>query len=57
MKQEQKHSLKALEAASEDPEFEVKLQVKMAIVRISQGEQAKGSVWKQMMEARATLKE
>ncbi|MGF9977873.1 conserved virulence factor C family protein [Viridibacillus arvi] len=49
-------SLKALEEASDDSEFEVKLQVKMAIARISQGEEAKGSVWKQMTEARATKK-
>lgn len=49
--------LKALEAASDDPEFEVKLQVKMAIARISQGKEAMGSVWKQMTEARALAKE
>lgn len=45
-------SLLALKAAENDPEFEVKLQVKMAIARIEQGEEAKGSVWKQMTEAR-----
>lgn len=50
-------SLKALEEASSDPEFEVKLQVKMAIARISQGKEAMGSVWKQMTEARAIAKE
>lgn len=49
--------LEALEKASNDPEFEVKLQVKMAIARILQGEEAKGSVWKQMMEARTIEKE
>lgn len=43
-------SLPALKEAENDPEFEVKLQVKMAIARIEQGEEAKGSVWKQMME-------
>lgn len=43
-------SLPALRDAENDPEFEVKLQVKMAIARIEQGEEAKGSVWKQMME-------
>lgn len=43
-------SLSALREAEEDPEFEVKLQMKMAIARIEQGEEAKGSVWKQMME-------
>lgn len=44
------HCLKALKEAEEDPEFEVKLQVKMAIARIELGEEAKGSVWKQMTE-------
>ncbi len=43
-------SLPALHEAENDPEFEVKLQVKMAIARIEQGEEAKGSVWKQMTE-------
>ena len=42
--------LPALKEAENDPEFEVRLQVKMAIARIEQGEEAKGSVWKQMME-------
>lgn len=42
--------LEALHEAENDPEFEVKLQVKMAIARIEQGEEAKGSVWKQMTE-------
>ncbi|WP_427110043.1 conserved virulence factor C family protein [Lysinibacillus xylanilyticus] len=45
-------SLEALKSAAEDKEFEVKLQVKMAIARIEQGEEAKGSVWKQMTESR-----
>ncbi|PPA71206.1 conserved virulence factor C family protein [Jeotgalibacillus proteolyticus] len=45
-------SLPALKAAEDDPEFEVKLQVMMAIERIEGGEEAKGSVWKQMTEAR-----
>ncbi|WP_397537783.1 conserved virulence factor C family protein [Rummeliibacillus pycnus] len=49
--------LDALEGASNDPEFEVKLQVKMAIVRISQGQEAMGSVWKQMTEARTVTRE
>lgn len=43
-------SLPALREAENDKEFEVKLQVKMAIARIEQGEEAKGSVWKQMTE-------
>ena len=40
----------SIKEAENDPEFEVKLQVKMAIARIEQGEEAKGSVWKQMTE-------
>ncbi|MHC0035715.1 conserved virulence factor C family protein [Pseudoneobacillus sp. C159] len=47
-----KSALPALKAAENDPEFEVSLQVKMAIERIEGGEEAKGSVWKQMTEAR-----
>ncbi|MFC0477989.1 conserved virulence factor C family protein [Robertmurraya beringensis] len=45
-------ALPALKAAEEDPEFEVSLQIKLAIERIELGEDAKGSVWKQMTEAR-----
>ncbi|MFP7479153.1 conserved virulence factor C family protein [Terribacillus saccharophilus] len=44
------------EAARQETEFEVKLQLNMAIERIAGGEAAKGSVWKQMTEA-AKLKE
>ena len=44
--------LSALKQAENDPEFEVALQVKMAIDRIEHGEEAQGSVWKQMTEAR-----
>ncbi|MCX8002598.1 MAG: virulence factor [Anoxybacillus mongoliensis] len=44
--------LSALKAAENDPEFEVSMQVKMAIERIEGGEEAKGSVWKQMTESR-----
>ncbi|MFP7297938.1 conserved virulence factor C family protein [Neobacillus niacini] len=47
-------SLPALKAAEDDPEFEVSMQIKMAIERIQGGEAAKGSVWKQMTEARKT---
>lgn len=46
------NALPALKEAEEDPEFEVKLQIRMAISRIEEGEHAKGSVWKQMSEAR-----
>ncbi|MFS0786744.1 conserved virulence factor C family protein [Shouchella sp. 1P09AA] len=45
-------AIPALQAAEGDPEFEVALQVKMALERIQGGEAAKGSVWKQMTEAR-----
>jgi hypothetical protein len=45
-------SLPALKEAEDDPEFEVSMQIKMAIERIEGGEAAKGSVWKQMTEAR-----
>jgi hypothetical protein len=41
-----------LRKAENDPEFEVSMQIKMAIERIEGGEDAKGSVWKQMTEAR-----
>jgi len=44
--------LPALKAAENDSEFEVSMQVKMAIERIEGGEEAKGSVWKQMTESR-----
>ena len=44
--------LPALKQAENDPEFEVALQIKMAIDRIEHGEEAQGSVWKQMTEAR-----
>ncbi len=45
-------ALEALKEAESDPEFEVALQVKMALERIEGGEEARGSVWKQMTEAR-----
>ncbi|MGG3955172.1 PBS lyase HEAT-like repeat domain protein [Anoxybacillus flavithermus] len=45
-------ALPALKAAENDPEFEVSMQIKMAIERIEGGEEAKGSVWKQMTESR-----
>ena len=44
--------LSALKQAENDTEFEVAMQVKIAIDRIEHGEEAKGSVWKQMTEAR-----
>ncbi|MDQ0205978.1 conserved virulence factor C family protein [Alkalicoccobacillus murimartini] len=45
-------AIDALKVAEKDPEFEVALQAKMALERIEGGEEAKGSVWKQMTEAR-----
>ena len=45
-------ALPALKAAENDKEFEVDLQIKLAIERIEGGEEAKGSVWKQMTESR-----
>jgi Virulence factor/Scaffold protein Nfu/NifU N terminal/HEAT repeats len=45
-------ALPALKAAEDDPEFEVSMQIKLAIERIEQGEEAKGSIWKQMIEVR-----
>lgn len=45
-------ALPALKQAVNDPEFEVDLQIKMAIERIEGGQAALGSVWKQMTEAR-----
>ncbi|PGT83086.1 conserved virulence factor C family protein [Bacillus sp. AFS040349] len=45
-------ALQALKEAEDDSEFEVSMQVKMAIGRIEGGEEAKGSVWKQMTESR-----
>ncbi|RLL42027.1 virulence factor [Oceanobacillus piezotolerans] len=38
----------ALEEAADDPEFEVRMQIKLALERIKGGEDAKGSVWHQM---------
>ncbi|WEG12296.1 conserved virulence factor C family protein [Pullulanibacillus sp. KACC 23026] len=45
-------ALEALKAAKEDPEFEVALQIQMAIERIEGGQAAQGSVWKQMTDSR-----
>lgn len=41
-------ALPALREAQDDSEFEVALQVKMALERIEAGEKAKGTVWQQM---------
>lgn len=41
-------ALPALKESIEDPEFEVRLQVQMAVERIERGEEASGTVWQQM---------
>jgi len=41
-------ALAALHAAADDPEFEVRMQIQIAILRIEGGEEAAGSVWQQM---------
>lgn len=50
-------ALPALKEAENDPEFEVKLQIRMAIARIAEGEEAQGSIWKQMAELRTEAPE
>ncbi|MNC47005.1 hypothetical protein D3C75_960450 [compost metagenome] len=45
-------SLDALEKAKEDPEFEIRLQVRLAIERITSNTEAQGTVWQQMMRER-----
>jgi HEAT repeat protein len=47
-----KTAIPALKNAENDPEFEVSMQVKLAIERIEGGMEAKGSVWKQMTDIR-----
>ena len=44
-------AIPALKAAENDPEFEVRMQIKMALERIQGGEEAKGSIWHQMIQA------
>ncbi|WP_163528205.1 conserved virulence factor C family protein [Halobacillus ihumii] len=44
-------ALPALKKAADDPEFEVRMQINMAIERIEGGKEAKGSVWHQMTQA------
>src|SRR5699024_4846490 len=40
--------LESLKAHTDDPAYEVKLQIEMAISRIENGDEALGSVWKQI---------
>ncbi|MGJ9459537.1 conserved virulence factor C family protein [Oceanobacillus sp. CF4.6] len=44
-------AIPSLEAAADDPEFEVRMQIQLAMERIKGGEEAKGSVWHQMTQA------
>jgi hypothetical protein len=46
------HALGALQDATDDPEFEVALQARMAAERIASGEAAAGTVWQQMANRR-----
>lgn len=48
-------ALPALKEAENDSEFEVKLQIRMAIARIEEGEEAQGSIWRQMAEIRTEV--
>ncbi|MEC1717013.1 conserved virulence factor C family protein [Schinkia azotoformans] len=45
-------AIEALREAENDPEFEVAMQVKIALERIEGGRAAEGSVWRQMTESR-----
>lgn len=45
-------AIDALRSAQDDPEFEVSLQVQLALERIERGEQAEGTVWQQMTRRR-----
>ncbi|GAB3060092.1 hypothetical protein JCM19029_03240 [Salinicoccus sesuvii] len=44
------NSLPYLKAYKNDPQYDVRLQIEMAIARIEQGDAALGSVWKQIQE-------
>lgn len=43
-----KTAIPALQQVLEDPEFEVRIQAKMALARIESGQEAEGSSWRQM---------
>ncbi|EIT85616.1 rhodopsin-like GPCR superfamily protein [Fictibacillus macauensis ZFHKF-1] len=45
-------AIPALQQAEDDPEFEVRLQAKIALERITSGEEAAGSVWQQITKSR-----
>jgi hypothetical protein len=44
-------AIPALQLAIGDPEFEVKMQAQIALQRITQGEEASGTVWQQMTQS------
>lgn len=44
-------AIPALKAKANEPEFEVRMQINMALERIQGGKEAKGSVWHQMTQA------
>lgn len=44
-------AIPALQLAARDPEFEVKMQAQIALQRITQGEEASGTVWQQMTQS------
>lgn len=44
-------AIPALKEAINDQEFEVRMQVNLALERIQGGEEAKGSIWHQMTQA------
>jgi hypothetical protein len=46
-------AIPALKEAQDDPEFEVSMQVQIALERIEGGEEAEGSVWQQMTRMRS----
>lgn len=43
-------ALEALRQAQDEPEFEVKMQINMALERIEKGEKAEGTIWQQMTQ-------
>ncbi|MCE5089685.1 conserved virulence factor C family protein [Staphylococcus devriesei] len=50
-----KAQLNALKSHVDDPAYEVKLQIEMAISRIENGDEALGSVWKQIANRNKTI--
>lgn len=50
-------AIPALQLATHDPEFEVKMQAQIALQRITQGEEASGTVWQQMTQSYRSKKD